>query len=85
MPEIPSSLPFINAATGNLSFWNPVRSGVPQIDGQAGRRHGEALVAEMRAEHNPVLLTGVLRDLAASGNFGPIEIGLIQSIAEELL
>lgn len=67
------------------SLWNVRESGLYVRDNATGRRYADDCIRMMLRLDNPVLLGQIGRAMVVQGNFGGIEIGFAQRIAEHLL
>ena len=50
-----------------------------------GREKADQLILQMRLTQNPTLLGAAVREMVEGGNFGPVEIGFCQRLADQIL
>jgi hypothetical protein len=73
------SLSFVTAADGPLNLWPAAIEGDYSMLCAAGRARGVELIDYMRRNEAPMVLGHVV---AAMDEYGPVEIGFFQAIAE---
>ena len=73
-------LPFIAAGK-----WAPGAAGSYVKDCQLGRAHAQLMLDLIRETRSPTIYPAVARCMTMSGQFGGVEVGFTQRVAEELL
>jgi hypothetical protein len=76
--EPPALLPFVTRA----SLWQPATTGNWAEDNATGREHAEALLHLIAETNTHPMLGQVVQAIAKSGQWGGVEVGFFQRIAE---
>lgn len=67
------------------SMWAVARTGDWPLDNRTGAQHAEELIAFIKSNPGSEPLLGhVMRDIAAGGIFGGVEVGFCHRIAAEI-
>ena len=82
MPPPNIILPFVRMNDGVPDFWVVIPTGNWSIDNLRGRDFAMRTIAVMKYRNAQCLLGSITREIIAKGNFGGIEVGFTQAIAE---
>lgn len=85
IPQVEPGLSFTAVVGGRVSLWAPDRSGSYGEANARGRRYAEEMLAHIRATQNPVWFGFIIREIAQSTVYGPVEIGFCHRLGVELL
>ena len=71
--------------SGKICLWSPAHSEDTADCNAEGRERADELLSYMTDEGAPFMLGHVLRGIAATGEWGPMEAGFAQRLAEYAL
>lgn len=78
-------LPFVATVGGKVYPWMPLRFDDYQRECDEGRLHFRQLQDLMRRTDNPLLLSRVLQAIGVDGQWGGVEAGFSQAMAEHMM